>query len=62
MNFEEIKDLKKICISAGASAPEILVQKVIDYFKENFDNVETELFHGITEDTFFFLPKELRDV
>jgi 4-hydroxy-3-methylbut-2-enyl diphosphate reductase len=60
INFEAIKNLKKIGITAGASAPEILVEGVINFFKSKTSDLTITLMSGVKEDTVFFLPKELR--
>ena len=49
----------KIGVTAGASAPEILVQRVIEYLKENQKAVITED-HGKPENVVFPLPKIFR--
>ena len=47
-----------IGVTAGASAPELLVQQVIDYLKEKGSGQVTSL--GFSEDVTFQLPRELR--
>jgi 4-hydroxy-3-methylbut-2-enyl diphosphate reductase len=52
-------DVKRLGITAGASAPEVLVEEVIDAFAERFVlNVET--ITTADESVFFPLPRELR--
>ena len=53
-------DVKSIAITAGASAPEVLVNDVIDAFSERFD-VTIETVSTGAENVFFPLPRELRD-
>ena len=48
-------------ISAGASAPEALVQELIERLSE-IAEIEVEEFDGINENVQFKLPNELRDV
>ena len=55
---EEIKKCKKIGISSGASAPEELVQNLINNIKENC-NVSIEEVVVAEEKVVFKLPKEL---
>ncbi len=55
---EEIKKCKKIGISSGASAPEELVQNLINEIKKNC-NVSTEEIVVAEEKVVFKLPKEL---
>jgi 4-hydroxy-3-methylbut-2-enyl diphosphate reductase len=59
---EWFKNINKIGLTAGASAPEVLVEGVIDYIMMNFDNVTVSLQKGIEENVNFPLPRELRDV
>ncbi|MCP4077261.1 MAG: 4-hydroxy-3-methylbut-2-enyl diphosphate reductase [Gammaproteobacteria bacterium] len=53
-----LNDKKYVGVTAGASAPELLVQQVIDYLKENGADNVTSL--GFREDVSFQLPKTLR--
>ncbi len=56
-----LKGIKKIGLTAGASAPEVLVQGVIDKIKRLSDfEVDVSDMEGITENTFFILPKKVR--
>lgn len=48
-------------ISSGASAPEVLVQEVVDWIKARFEGVEIENFVKLVESTKFNLPKDLQD-
>ncbi len=48
-------------ISSGASAPEVLVQEVVDWIKENFDSIQVENLVKLVENTKFNLPKALQD-
>lgn len=48
-------------ISSGASAPEVLVQEVVDWIKTKFEGVEIENFVKLVESTKFNLPKALQD-
>lgn len=61
----EIKDewltgVNSIGLTAGASAPEILVQQIIEHIRHKFPNTSVETMDGIIEDVNFRLPKELR--
>ncbi len=47
-------------ITAGASAPEVLVEEIIDAFSKRY-TVEVDTYAGPQEDVFFPLPRELRD-
>jgi 4-hydroxy-3-methylbut-2-enyl diphosphate reductase len=52
--------LSSLGITAGASAPEILVEEIIDAFAARY-RVEVETVSTASEDVFFPLPRELRD-
>jgi len=52
-------DVESIGITAGASAPEILVEEVIEYLKSNFDIEKVINFDGKEENVKFKLPKEV---
>jgi 4-hydroxy-3-methylbut-2-enyl diphosphate reductase len=52
-------DIRSLGITAGASAPEVLVEEVIDAFAERYE-VAVETVTTVTEDVFFPLPRELR--
>ena len=56
---EWLEGVKNIGITAGASAPEILVQSVVDRLKE-WGGEEPEELQGQEENVVFTLPKELR--
>jgi 4-hydroxy-3-methylbut-2-en-1-yl diphosphate reductase len=53
-----LKDVKAIGITAGASAPEVLVEEVVTYLK-TYGTAEVEDLTVIEEDVEFLLPKEL---
>ncbi len=54
-----LADKTCIGVTAGASAPELLVQNVVRYLRRNGASETTSL--GFTEDVFFALPKSLRN-
>ena len=56
--IEEIKNCKKIGVSSGASAPEELVQNLINEIKKNF-NVLIEEVIVAEEKVVFKIPNEL---
>jgi 4-hydroxy-3-methylbut-2-enyl diphosphate reductase len=58
INLDWIKNAKAVGISAGASAPEVLVTEVVDYLKSHGAN-EVEELMVVEEDVEFSLPKEL---
>ncbi len=54
-------NVQNIGITAGASAPEVLVQEVISKIKEiSTDEVVVSDMNGISENTFFVLPRKVR--
>ena len=62
INLEELQNNKNIGITAGASAPQILLDEVIDYLVKNgavLDDIKQDI---IIEDITFSVPKELRDL
>ena len=54
-----LKDAKSVGLSAGASAPEVLVTEVVAYLKRLGSSEEVEELTVIEEDVEFLLPKEL---
>lgn len=58
INWADYTDVHTLGITAGASAPEILVREVIDAFRERFD-VTVEESSAVKEDVQFKLPREL---
>lgn len=54
-------DIETVGLSSGASAPEVLVQEVVDWLKAKFGSIEIENFVKLVESTKFNLPKELQD-
>lgn len=56
-----LDNVERIGITAGASAPEVLVQEVIEKIKTLAKNVEVvNMEGGVEESTFFALPKQVR--
>jgi 4-hydroxy-3-methylbut-2-enyl diphosphate reductase len=51
--------VRRLGITAGASAPEVLVEEIIDAFAERFA-VQVESVSTAEENVFFPLPRELR--
>lgn len=57
---EDLSGLKTIGVTAGASAPEVLVNEIIDHFRARYDvTVENVVLRE--ENVSFKLPRELRD-
>jgi 4-hydroxy-3-methylbut-2-en-1-yl diphosphate reductase len=59
--WNEISGIRTLGLSAGASAPEIIVDEIIDAFRERFD-VKIELAVTAEETENFPVNRELRDV
>jgi 4-hydroxy-3-methylbut-2-enyl diphosphate reductase len=53
--------IRSLAITAGASAPEVLVERVIDAFAERYD-IAVETLTTADETVFFPLPRSLREV
>ena len=60
INWSSLIDIKSIGITAGASAPEILVKEVVDALKERFE-VKTHFVETATESVNFKVPRILRE-
>lgn len=61
IDWSEIGEIKTLGISAGASAPEVIVDEIIDAFRERFD-AKVELAITAEENEHFLVNRELRDV
>ncbi len=58
IKLDWFKEVKKIGITAGASAPETIIQQVIFSLKDSF-NASLRIMDGIEENVIFKLPKEV---
>lgn len=61
LQLEWFDGVETVGVSSGASAPEVLVQEVVDWIKTKFDGVSIEKFVKLVESTKFNLPKSLQD-
>ncbi|MDF2999666.1 MAG: ispH, partial [Xanthobacteraceae bacterium] len=52
-------NIASLGVSAGASAPEVLVEEILDAFAERYA-LKVETVHTAHEDVFFPLPRQLR--
>lgn len=59
VDWDEFGSISSLGITAGASAPEILVEEIMDAFAERFD-LQVETVSTADESVFFPLPRELR--
>ena len=53
-------DIRRLGLTAGASAPEVLVEEIIDAFSQRYE-VRVETVSTADESVFFPLPRELRE-
>lgn len=60
IDWDALGLVRNVGLTAGASAPEVLVDEVIDAFKARFD-VTVELERTVDEDVVFTLPRGLRE-
>jgi len=61
IDWRALGDVERVGITAGASAPEKLVNEVVDAFKEKFD-VTVETVETATENVEFKVPRVLREI
>ncbi|MCC8931054.1 4-hydroxy-3-methylbut-2-enyl diphosphate reductase [Rhizobium sp. 'Codium 1'] len=61
IDWAEIGEIRTLGISAGASAPEVIVDEIIEAFRERFD-ANVELAITAEENEHFLVNRELRDV
>ena len=59
LNWEEIGEIRTLGLSAGASAPEVIVDEIIAAFKERFD-ASVDLAITAEENEHFLVNRELR--
>lgn len=62
IDWQWFNQVKNVGITAGASAPEILVKQVIQALKDNLVVEKIEEMQGIEENVTFSMPRELRDI
>src|SRR5665213_4392550 len=60
IDWSRLGGIKRVGITAGASAPEVLVEEVIAAFAERFE-IHVKLVTAAAEDVTFNLPRALRD-
>lgn len=61
IDWRSLEGIKSIGITAGASAPEVLINEVIDAFKSRYDVTE-ELVETAVENVDFKVPRVLREI
>ncbi len=60
IDWRALEGISSIAVSAGASAPEVLVDEVIDAFRDHYD-VTVELVETAVENVEFKVPRVLRE-
>jgi 4-hydroxy-3-methylbut-2-enyl diphosphate reductase len=60
IDFRALKGIRNLGITAGASAPEVLINEVIDSFRENH-LVDVEIVETAVENVNFKVPRVLRE-
>ena len=62
VNLDWLNKAYSIGITAGASTPEVLVEELIDFLKQQYgNNIEVEILDGTLEKVNFNLPNELSE-
>jgi len=60
VDWARLADMRSVAVTAGASAPEVLVGEIVDALAQRYElSIETAA--GANEDMFFPLPRPLRD-
>src|SRR5829696_8404228 len=59
LDWSELARVRRIAVTAGASAPEVLVEEIMDAFAERYA-LHVETVSTAEENVFFPLPRELR--
>jgi 4-hydroxy-3-methylbut-2-enyl diphosphate reductase len=60
IDWTHFADIRSLGVTAGASAPEVLVEEIVDAFAERFA-LSIETVTAVDEDMFFALPRSLRN-
>ena len=60
IDWRALKGIRSVGITAGASAPEVLVDEVVDAFRARYD-VTLDLVETAREDVEFKVPRVLRE-
>jgi 4-hydroxy-3-methylbut-2-enyl diphosphate reductase len=59
IDWSEFADIRRLGVTAGASAPEVLVEEILDAFAERY-TLQVETISTADENVFFPLPRGLR--
>jgi 4-hydroxy-3-methylbut-2-enyl diphosphate reductase len=60
IDWSRLANIRRVGVTAGASAPEVLVEEVLAAFAERY-SIDVESVSAATEDITFNLPRALRD-
>ncbi len=60
LDWDALGEISSVAITAGASAPEVLVEEVIEAFSQRYD-VKVDVVVTANEDITFNIPRELRE-
>jgi 4-hydroxy-3-methylbut-2-en-1-yl diphosphate reductase len=61
IDWDDIGDIRTVGLSAGASAPEVIVNEIIEAFRERFD-AKVDLAITAEENEHFLVNRELREI
>ena len=61
VDWQKLEAVRTVGVTAGASAPEVLVEEVLGALAERYA-LDIETVTAMEEDVFFPLPRPLRDV
>jgi len=60
VDWPRLSSMRSVAVTAGASAPEVLVEEIVDALAQRY-KLKIEAVAGANEDMFFPLPRSLRD-
>jgi 4-hydroxy-3-methylbut-2-en-1-yl diphosphate reductase len=61
IDWSKLEGIARLGITAGASAPEVIVEEIIDAFAARYE-ISVETVSAVEESMFFPLPRHLRDL
>lgn len=61
IDWSRLEGIARLGITAGASAPEVIVEEIIDAFATRYD-ISVETVSAVEESMFFPLPRHLREI
>ena len=60
LDWSKLQNIRTLGVTAGASAPEVLVEEILNAFAEKYE-LDIETVTTATEDVSFPLPRQLRE-